>query len=222
MKVCTDTCLFGAWVAHFVENHFIERPQYIIDIGSGTGVLSLLLAQKINALIDAVEKDKKSYDETMLNFINSPWTQRLQAFHEDINIWQPSRNYDLIVCNPPFYENDLLPANEEKAISKHHLTFSLEQLLSVSNTLISANGLLAVLLPFKRLEEFIKKAKKYSWNVIMQTDVKQTTKHSPFRAMLFLQKENKTIMKNELSIKDNCNAYTQDFVHLLKDYYLYL
>ena len=106
MKVCTDSCLFGAWIADKIEQKIIV-PKNILDIGSGTGLLSLMIAQKTNAQIDGVEIDENSYQQSEDNFIESPWNKHLHAFHADIKNWNSGLKYDLIISNPPFYENDL-------------------------------------------------------------------------------------------------------------------
>ncbi len=221
MKVCTDSCLFGAWVTNLVETKIIHKPQSILDIGAGTGLLSLMLAQKINATIYSVEKDERSFNDLIKNFNESPWTQCLQAFHADIITWKPLCNFDLIISNPPFFAHDLLPENKQKLLSKHSDAFTLQHLLHISYSLINDNGTLAILLPYKRLKELMKTATDYSWHVTMQCDVSQTTDHSPFRSMFLLQKEKKEMIKDAIAIKDN-NTYTKAFAHFLKDYYLAL
>src|SRR5690242_18924742 len=106
MKVCTDSCLFGAWIAKKIEDKIL-RPEYILDIGSGTGLLTLMLAQKSPAIIDAVEIDENSFEQTMINSQNSHWKDRLNIFHADIKTWGVEKQYDLIISIPPFFENDL-------------------------------------------------------------------------------------------------------------------
>jgi tRNA1Val (adenine37-N6)-methyltransferase len=221
MKVCTDSCLFGAWVANKIQQKIIQ-PKTILDIGTGTGLLSLMLAQKSSADIDAVDIDEASCDEAGKNFDASPWSQRLQVFHSDIKKWAAPHPYNLIICNPPFYENDLLPKNSEKTISRHSTALLLEELLMKVKKLLSKKGYFAVLVPYQRSEWFLNIAKEHSLYVDKQMQVRQSTKHHYFRSMLILQLEQRDITKNELSIKDNGNEYTKEFIDLLKDYYLYL
>lgn len=111
MKVCTDACLFGAYAAN--QLIFIN-PAECLDIGTGTGLLSLMLAQKIPANIDAVEIEYASYSQAKGNFEHSPWREQLNVFHTDINQFQSEKKYNCIISNPPFFEKDLKSEDEKK------------------------------------------------------------------------------------------------------------
>jgi len=219
MKVCTDSCLFGAFIAGKIEHRFIH-PKRILDIGSGTGLLSLMIAQKSNAKIDAVEIDENSFYQATENFNESAWNQRLQTFHADIKSFTTSLKYDLIISNPPFFENDLKSISKNKNIAKHHdgLTFQ-ELILSIKNNLES-NGNFAVLLPFHRVEYFKRIAAENDFYLKEELWIKQTPKHYFFRGMLFFATKPDLIISKEFTIKDESGNYTNDFNFLLKDYYL--
>jgi tRNA1Val (adenine37-N6)-methyltransferase len=221
MKVCTDSCLFGAWIADKIEQKKIN-PKTILDIGTGTGLLSLMLAQKSSAQIDAVEIDENAFAQAKENFNASPWNERLHAFHSDIKKWNAPGKYYLIISNPPFFENDLLPEDEGKNISKHSSTMRLEELLSIARNLLNEEGNFAILLPWHRAKCFESEASAQSLFVKEIMEVKQTTPHSFFRTIFILQKQKTVTLKSELSIKNNDNQYTAEFIELLKDYYLYL
>jgi tRNA1Val (adenine37-N6)-methyltransferase len=221
MKVCTDSCLFGAWVAANTEQN-IRKPLTILDIGAGTGLLSLMLAQKSTARIDAVDIDKNSCKQAAENFNESPWKERLRAFHADIKDWKAPCKYDLIIANPPFYENDLMPEDSGKSISKHSSAITLEGLLIKVKTLLDERGNFAVLLPWARTKWFENAAVAYSLFVKEKVEVKQTPLHNYFRTMLLLQNEKPFTVQNELTIKNGYNEYTPEFNELLKDYYLNL
>ena len=111
MKVCTDSCLFGAWIAAKIAKRYLD-PKRILDIGTGTGLLSLLLAQKTDARIDAVEIAGEAFNQSKENFSASPWSEKITAYHADIKSWNAPSKYDLLICNPPFFENDLLPPDD--------------------------------------------------------------------------------------------------------------
>ncbi|MEO6818788.1 MAG: methyltransferase [Ginsengibacter sp.] len=221
MKVCTDSCLFGAWIARILEDKQIQ-PTTILDIGTGTGLLSLMLSQKTNASIDAIEINQLSFEDAKANFAVSPWTSRLQAYLIDIKDYQPTNQYDLIITNPPFFEKDLLSSNSEKNIAKHDAGLTLENLLLNVIRLLKPTGQFAVLLPFNRLKEFISLAEKNELVLQEKMLARQTSDHSFFRGLLLFGKEAKPAVQKEITIKDNDNEYTRDFVRLLGDYYLKL
>ena len=237
MKVCTDSCLFGAWVADKIEKKII-KPKNILDIGSGTGLLGLMIAQKSRSIIDAVEIDKNSFLQSKENFMSSPWNQQLQAFHADIKAWRGALKYDLIISNPPFFENDLRSVDRNRNLAKHHdgLTFS-ELLQSVKNN-IRETGDFAVLIPFHRMDYFKTIAFENNFYLKEELLVKQTSKHSYFRVILFFGTKHKSVISNgahfksggsmkqldmqssnELIINNEEGNYTDAFHLLLKDYY---
>ncbi len=221
MKVCTDSCLFGAWVAGKAL-HMKKSPEYILDIGTGTGLLSLMLAQKTIAKIDAVEIEKNAFEQASENFRASPWKTRLNIFHSDIKKWNAPHNYDLIISNPPFFENDLISEDAGKNISKHNAGIRLEELLPIVHKLLNADGRFAILLPQNRGNWFENIAIKDSLFVKEKIDTSQTYKHTFFRSVYIFQKEKTEKIENHLSIKNDHEGYTNEFKELLKDYYLKL
>lgn len=219
MKVCTDSCLFGAWVAEKMERKFIE-PQSILDIGTGTGLLSLMAAQKCEAKIDAIEIDKDSYLQAKGNFSASKWSPRLQILHADATMQVDEKKYDLIICNPPFYENDLTSSDRRKNIAKHHEALTLEDLIAIIQNKLSENGGFAVLLPFHRVEYFKQLATRNNFFVADELQVKQTSQHPCFRGFLSFTTKKVPHIIQELIIKDKEGKYTAEFNYFLQDYYL--
>lgn len=219
MKVCTDSCLFGAWVAEKIERKII-KPKTILDIGTGTGLLSLMAAQKSEANIDAIEIDRDSSLQAKENFSESKWSQRLQIIHADIKMLPDQKKYDLIICNPPFYENDLRSSDKRKNIAKHHDTLTLEDLIAIIPNRLSENGSFALLLPFHRVEYFKKLAIGNNFFVANEVHVKQTPQHACFRGFLFFTNTKQPSSIHELIIKDNDGKYTPEFNYFLQDYYL--
>lgn len=219
MKVCTDSCLFGAWIADKFERKTIN-PKIILDIGAGTGLLSLMIAQKSNAQIDAVEIDANSYQQTVENFLESLWGNRLQIYHEDIKNWKSKIKYDLIISNPPFFENDLKANGQNKNLAKHNDGLTFAELLFAIKDNLAINGNFAILLPFHRIEYLKILAVENGFYLQEELLVKQTPKHSYFRGMLFFGLKSTSNISNELTIKDETGNYTDGFNLLLKDYYL--
>lgn len=221
MKVCTDSCLFGAYIADKIAKGIIQ-PERILDIGSGTGLLSLMIAQKSNAIIDAVEIDENSFIETKENFSESPWNKQLQAFNANVKNWNASVKYDLIISNPPFFENDLKSENKNKNLAKHHDGLTLKELLQSIKTNLETDGNFAVLLPFHRIGYFKIITAENKFYLKDELLIKQTQAHSYFREILFFGTKPGQIISKELVIKDDTENYTEDFNFLLKDYYLKL
>lgn len=222
MKVTTDACLFGAWAAERVGSSE-SGDRRMLDIGTGTGLLTLMLAQKTNLSIDAIEIDKDASEQAKENITASPWKDKINIFHADAGEFIFSSKYDIIVSNPPFYENELKSGNAKKNLA-HHDGLSLQQLLSIIKKNLSGNGRFYLLLPFKRNEETERLINSYDLSVIQKTGVRQSINHDFFRIMLAGRhkqaKDKKTI--DEISIRNDQQQYTKEFVDLLKDYYLHL
>ena len=222
MKVTTDGCLFGAWVAHTLQKEK-ETFSTALDIGAGTGLLSLMAAQKNEIEIDAVEIDSGAAAQVRQNFELSPWAQRLHVIEGDINTVTLRKEYDCIFSNPPFYENELASPDAKRNLAHHSGQLTLEQLFSVIQQKLSADGTYFLLLPYKRkseIERFLGNAGLYVYTMV---EVHPSVIHAPFRLLLkgskkeTLQKEKETFY-----IKDEAGQYTTAFVQLLKDYFLYL
>ena len=222
MKVCTDACLFGAWVAAKIIN--VELPiKHGLDIGTGTGLLSLMLAQKKNHLqIDAVEIEKNAFEQAIENVDRSPWRNSIKVFHIDVKDFISINKYEFIISNPPFFENDLLSEEKNKNLAKHNAGLPLNDLINVVKRNLSVTGYFAVLLPYHRLIEFEKLAEENDFYLKEKVSVRQTPMHNFFRAMLLFSTEKNSTTSIEISIKNKDENYTTEFSALLRDYYLYL
>ncbi len=221
MKVCTDACIFGALVAKHLSEHK-RNAESILDIGTGTGLLSLLLAQKTNALIDTIEIDKAAALQANKNFEASPWKERLNIFNTGAGEFSSEKKYDCIISNPPFFEDDLKSGDEKKNAAKHDTTLTLLQLLEVTNRYLAPAGIFAVLLPYHRLDYFIAAAAIYHLFVKEKILIKHTATHPYFRGVLFFMGNSTIPITTELAIKETNGNYTPAFNSLLKDYYLNL
>lgn len=224
MKVTTDGCLFGAWVADKVRHQ--EPGLKILDIGTGTGLLSLMLAQKnLTAEIEAKEIDKDAATQAAENVNSSPWKERINVIHTDAKLYSTNKNYNLIISNPPFYEEELKSHDDSKNIAHHSSALTLDGLLDIIKKSLSENGSFYLLLPYKRWEELPALFNKHSLQVAEKTLVRQTTKHNYFRVMLAGTHQGKPGNKypeQEISIKDDAQQYSPEFAALLKEYYLQL
>ncbi len=220
MKVTTDACLFGAWNA---GNFFSQKIDYrVLDIGAGTGLLSLMYAQKNPlALIDAVEIDDEGAAQANENFESSPWKERLKLFHTGIDEFNPPHTFDFIISNPPFFENDLKGIDTKRNLALHSISLTLEELIHNIDRLLKEDGGFSILLPCHRADYFKKLAAAQSRHCIEEVLVKQSEKHHYFRSMMCFSKKQVISKQTEVTIKEG-HHYTEPFVRLLKDYYLYL
>src|SRR4051794_14751191 len=189
MKVCTDACLFGAWVTEEVKSKNL-KIRNVFDIGTGTGLLPLMFAQKNpSAIIDAVEIDEAASLQAKENFEASPWRESLHIYNTSIQYFHTKKKYDLIISNPPFFENDLKSTDIKRNLALHSSELSWEELLDIIKKLLKEDGLFAVLLPYHRTEQFIKSATQQSFYLTQKILVNQTCKHHYFRSILLFAKK---------------------------------
>lgn len=222
MKVCTDACLFGAYISSQEENRTTNET-HILDIGTGTGLLSLMLAQKVKGNIDAVDIDEKAFEQANENFRNSIWISRLCSYYADITKFTPGKKYDVIISNPPFYRDSLKSTDIQKNLAKHTTSLSYAGLTATVCKNLENNGRFYILLPFSQIEIFEKIAAGNQLFLIKKINIKQSEHSKNFRTIALFSNELPDEVTIELlSIKNEKDEYTEPFTQLLKDYYLYL
>lgn len=215
MKVCTDSCIFGAWATPGDELKKIEA----LDIGAGTGLLSLMLAQRFeNIVIDAVEIDAAAAKQAGENFLHSPWANRLNVFCDDIENFTATQKYDFIICNPPFFHNNLKSPEAKKNKAKHVQTLDEMMLLHIIEHHLKNEGSFALMLSFERREICIKAAGKFGWFPVKELWVKQTPAHDYFRAMIQFEKKLQQTCIQTMCIKDAANLYTNEYDALMSNF----
>ena len=217
MKVGTDGVLLGAWCP--IDNN----PFSILDIGAGTGILSLILAQRSNAFqIDAIEIDEDAYEQCVENFESSPWGDKLFCFHAGLDEFmeEPEDEYDLIISNPPFYTEDYKTENEQRDLARFSDALPFKDLVEAVNLLLSENGIFAVIIPFKEEEKFIALAKDFELHPFKITRVKGTPTTEIKRSLLAFSKTQKQTLIDELIIETARHQYTEEYIDLTKDFYL--
>lgn len=219
MKVCTDACLFGALVAGNMRD-----KKNVLDIGTGTGLLSLMYAQKnAGAQIDAVEIDKDAFGQAEENIKTSGWQERIRIFHQSIQDFsrQKEASYDLVISNPPFFENDMVSPNAQRNKALHASELTLKELVKTVSGLLKKDGVFCVLLPYARMQYFMGQTQVEKLHPVRQYLVRQTDKHGFFRCVLMLSKTGTETLSEAFPIKTN-GAYSLRFTELLQDYYLHL
>ncbi|BDB52464.1 tRNA1(Val) (adenine(37)-N6)-methyltransferase [Flavobacterium ammonificans] len=218
MKIGTDGVLLGAWAP------ILHNPYSILDIGTGTGIIALMLAQRSNAAqIDALEIEENAYEQATDNFENSPWNDRLFCFHAGLDEFmeEPEDEYDLIVSNPPFYAEDYKTNDEQRDLARFQDALPFEDLIEVADLLLSENGILAVIIPYKEEERFLAIAKEFELYPIKITRVKGTPTTEIKRSLLaFKRFELPTLHSDELIIETARHQYTPEYIELTKEFYL--
>jgi len=218
MKVCTDACILGAWFS-------AKIPEYttVLDIGTGTGLLMMMLAQRSHAEIHGIEIDLSSYKQAKENISQNKWKERLKLFPGDARTFVFPTKYDFIITNPPFFEDDLHSEDEREQVAKHSKLLTLDELLPVISNNLQPHGAFGILLPYHRWEYFDKLASLQHFFLTEKLFIKQSHRHPYFRAILHYSRSREDFAPAfDLIIQKEDGSYTEDFTELMKDYYLYL
>jgi len=215
MKICTDAVLLGAMAP-------VNRGDRVLDIGAGTGVLSLMTAQLGAAHVTAVELTRQGYEEAYENFTNSPWADRLEAVHQDIQGFASTAGcqYDLIICNPPFFENHSKTTNPLGKVARHNDQLPFAELIESADQLLSHQGLFYLLLPVHAVEKFVAAALAAGFYLIHQTNFRgYSHNEAKVSALTF----NRTVAKFAtclLTIYESHRVYTKDSERFLSPFLL--
>lgn len=217
MKIGTDGVLLGAWVS------IKGKPYSILDIGAGTGIIALQLAQRSKAeMVDAIEIDENAYEQCVDNFENSPWGDRLFCYHAALDefVEEIDDKYDLIISNPPFYSEDYKTTDESRDIARFNDALPFDELIESASQLLSDEGIFAVIIPRKEEENFIKMASEVNLfpNRICRIRGSETAEEK--RSMLEFSFENISAKRENLTIETSRHNYTADYKNLVQDFYL--
>ena len=215
MKLGTDAVILGSFVKS-------DNSKFILDIGTGSGIIALMLAQNSQADIHAIDIDESSFLQAKDNFNNSNWASRLTAFNISLQKYSLETNfkYDLIVCNPPFFINSLKSGDKRKNISKHNDLLSFDDLICGTKKLLSPKGKFCIILPFNESRIFKNKA---SENLLFCNEsvfIKPKTNKSVNRVIMNFSFHKTTAVQKNLTIRNNNNTYTQEYIELTKKFYL--
>lgn len=219
MKVGTDGVLLGAWTP--LEN----QPFNILDIGSGTGLIGLMLAQRSDAQqIDAIEIDENAYEESVENFENSPWNDRLFCYHADLTEFTEEvfeeEEYDLIVSNPPFFTDAYKSKDNSRDLARFEDALPFEELIECSSALLSEHGVFAVIIPFKEEERFVSICQTFDLFPFQITHVKGTPETEIKRSLLAFSFEEKSAEISTIIIETERHQYTDEYINLTRDFFL--
>lgn len=217
MKVGTDAVLLGAWA----DTSFCRN---ILDIGTGTGIIALMLAQRSQATVEAIDIDKEACVQATENAAASPYTERIKVVHAscaDFAASNQQKRYDLIVSNPPYFINSLKCPDNKRTVARHTDTLLLSDLIREAQTLLSPSGRIALVLPYERLEEVKALASANHLYICRQTDVIPTPGAAPKRLLVELSTTEENIKNRDtLTIEEARHQYTPEYIALTKEFYL--
>jgi len=215
MKVGTDGVILGAWTS-------VDNITRILDVGTGTGLIALMLAQRCNAKIDAIEIDNQAYLEAKYNFEQSSWEERLTVYRSDFSTFSNEQGqiYDLIVCNPPYFIDSLKTSDPQLSVARHNESLNFEQLILGSVRLLKGTGKLVVIIPFASLDVFRETARLNGFYLHQKAHV--VTKHGRIASRVLLELSLKPGYTEtiDILIQDGDGQFTEQFKELTGSFYL--
>jgi tRNA1Val (adenine37-N6)-methyltransferase len=220
MKIGTDGVLLGAWCS------LKDNTNKILDIGSGTGVISLMLAQRFNnTTIDSVEIENNAYEQSVENFERSVWADRLFCFHSTFQDFAKERKedgetYDLIISNPPFYTDNVKNNNRARNKARSTSFLSFVELISGVSKILSNQGEFTTIIPFKEEVKFIEISKQNNLFLNKICRVKGNNNSDIKRSLLTFSFYKKQLDENNLIIETSRHLYTDEYINLTKNFYI--
>lgn len=217
-KVGTDSMLLGSWTIY-------DEAKTILDIGTGSGLLALMAAQKTidDVKITAIEIEESFCGEAQENFNNSPWQNKIELVNKDINNFT-DKTFDLIICNPPYFENQLLSPLTKKNSARHTIHLSLKKLPSLAHRLLNKNGTFNIVLPIEIFKEsFQNECEKNNLFIRRICKVKHNSKRDYALVLIELSKmKNENIVEESLIINIGENKFSEEYIQLLRDFLIIL
>ncbi|WP_138432871.1 tRNA1(Val) (adenine(37)-N6)-methyltransferase [Winogradskyella algicola] len=217
MKIGTDGVLLGAWTS------VKHNPFSVLDIGSGTGILSLMIAQRSHAeQIEAIEIDDDAYEQCSENFENSPWNDRLFCYHASLLefVEEVEDAFDLIICNPPFYSEDYKTENKSRDLARFNDSMPFKHIIYAVAHLLTEDGLFSIVIPRKEEKDFIALANTIGLFPVRILHVKGNPDADVKRSLIEFSYTEKETETSELIIENERHNYTKDYINLTKDFYL--
>lgn len=213
MKVGIDSVLLGAWSP-------ITQAHNILDIGTGTGILALMMAQRSEAKIDAVEIDSAAFLQAQDNIKNSTFHDRIHCHNSSIQDFKSQLSYNLIISNPPYFEDSLQSDDKTRNIARHNDSLNLDDLCAKAAQLLASKGTFAIILPYSSLEKIKITANHHQLHLSHITEIKGKEHKPPNRVLICMQKEETTTLGDTLTVYSERGRYTKEFQELTQDFYL--
>jgi tRNA1Val (adenine37-N6)-methyltransferase len=216
MKVNTDGILLGAWTN-------LEGVKSVLDVGTGTGLIALMFAQRSDALITGVEIEKNAAEEAVQNVQNSNWGNRVTIYNTSFQEFAANSEikFDLIATNPPFFSNAIKNANPHLSMARHNDLLSFVDIIFGAVKLLTGTGKLALILPFNQSIDFIAKARLKDLFLNRMTEIKPFQGKKPNRCLMEFGKSESILQKSQMTIfGDSKIDYSEDFKSLTRSFYL--
>lgn len=214
MKIGIDGVLLGAWIN-------IEGSKQVLDVGCGTGLISLMVAQRSDAFIHAIDIDEDAAMESQLNFKKSNWADRLKVYHSSLQNFVSDQLFDHIVSNPPFFENSFKSDNAKRMRARHADSLSLTDLLGNAKAQLSLNGKISLILPADREEALMEAVSTHALFVCRKTMVHPFQSREPNRLLIELRTEASDCAQDSIAIRDeHTKQYSDEYKALTTDFYL--
>lgn len=213
MKVGTDGVLLGAWAR-------VEHCGRILDVGTGTGLVALMAAQRSSAHVVAVDLDADAVAQAADNVASSPWGERIRVFGCDVRVLDDVSRFDAILCNPPFFENSLKSPDVARTMARHTDTLSFDELARSAVRLLAPGGELSVVIPYDRATDMTVSAACCGLFATRQTIVVPVEGGKPKRILMAFTRQGAPHTPETLYIQDSRRCYTPQYVRLVEDFYL--
>lgn len=214
MKVGTDGVLLGAWTD-------LSHSRRILDIGTGTGLIALMLAQRcMDARITAIDLDSAAVEQAQENIQASPWKDRIEALQQDICTYHPNGTFDTIVSNPPYFIDSLKCPDSQRSTARHTDTLDADRLIGKVSELLTSGGRFSIILPAEQTEDLIRVAGEKGLHPSRQTWVITRPGLSPKRILMEFRKIPVTLQPDELVIELERHVYSEEYIALTKEFYL--
>ncbi len=213
MKVSTDSVMLGGTCFH-------SDPKYILDLGAGSGILSLMVAQRFpSAYIEGIEICKQAYQTFKENINNSPFYKRVNAIHSSIEDFKSSYQYDLVISNPPYFENNLISPDNDRTTARHINSSHLDWLKKAFE-LLTDNGKVYFILPSIEADNLIKNAININAYIVEEIAIFAKKDTACKRKIITFSKQKKPLIKSSIIIYNESGQYSDDFRNKFKDFYL--
>ena len=217
MKIGTDGVLLGAWCN-------ISSAHNVLDIGSGSGLISLMIAQRCNALITGVEIDSSAVEQSIENINSSPWNDRISIVNNNFIEWAQNESlfekFDHIVSNPPFFNSGPTAPSSTRAIARHENSLGYEQLIKLSIPLLTSNGKISIISPIERKDDITYYSEFYRLHISRLTQISSKPNAASNRILWELSKHKCTTIQEHIYIRNEINQYSKNYITLTKDFYL--